>query len=160
MKKIINKLEKGAALYFVVIAVLMILSVVVGISNIVFIQHMMIRDIGDSVSAFYTADTGIERAGIEWKSLASQAKLDPLSDPKIRKIVTRENYHVCGNGETVGDANSDKDCRRFKYSYTVQGRFSDATQNATLNFLYIISIGDVSAAETGRRVKRAIMLMF
>lgn len=143
MKKIINKFQKGAALYFVVIAVLMILSVVVGISNIVFIQHMMIRDIGESVTAFYLADTGIERAGIQWYKMDSNLE-GIKATPEVQA-----NLHVCSGTE---DSSPDA-CARYRYNY-------DVKYDVPRDFYYILSKGDASAAEGGRKVKRAIMLMF
>ena len=144
MKKIINKLEKGAALYFVVIAVLMILSVVVGISNIVYIQHMMIRDIGESVTAFYLADTGIERAGIQWYKMDSNLDLIKTTPE------TQGNLLVCSGTEDSDHSQ----CARYRYNYEVK------YQGGSSDYYYILSKGDASVAESGRKVRRAIMLMF
>ena len=55
-----NKLQKGVSLYLAVIIMLILLAIALGVSTILIGQIKTIRGMGNSVSAFYAADTGIE----------------------------------------------------------------------------------------------------
>lgn len=52
--------QKGVSLYLALLIMAVLLSIGLGISSILFGQIKIIRGIGDSVVAFYAADTGIE----------------------------------------------------------------------------------------------------
>ncbi|OGF61994.1 hypothetical protein A2662_03040 [Candidatus Giovannonibacteria bacterium RIFCSPHIGHO2_01_FULL_45_33] len=54
--------QKGVILFLAVIIMAILLSIGLGISVILIGQIRMVRDIGNSVIAFYAADTGIEKA--------------------------------------------------------------------------------------------------
>jgi len=53
--------QKGVSLYIAFMIMMSLLAIAFGISAILFSQMKMIRGIGDSVIAFYAADTGIEK---------------------------------------------------------------------------------------------------
>lgn len=55
------KCERGVALYFVVLIMGILLSIGLAISVIALGQIKMVKGMGDSVIAFYAADTGIEK---------------------------------------------------------------------------------------------------
>jgi len=55
-------LEKGASLYLAFMMMTVLLVIAFGMSAILFGQMKIIGGMGDSVIAFYAADTGIERA--------------------------------------------------------------------------------------------------
>lgn len=54
------KSNRGVSLYLALLIMTVLLSIGFGISAILFSQIKIIRGIGDSVVAFYAADTGIE----------------------------------------------------------------------------------------------------
>lgn len=54
--------QSGFALYFAIIIMSILLAVVFSISTITLAQIRSIRRMGDSIIAFYAADTGAERA--------------------------------------------------------------------------------------------------
>jgi Tfp pilus assembly protein PilX len=54
--------QKGVSLYLALLIMAVILSIGLGVSAILLGQIKVIRGMGDSVVAFYAADTGIERA--------------------------------------------------------------------------------------------------
>ena len=54
------KCERGVSLYLALLVMAILLSIGLGMSAISFGQIKIIRGIGDSVVAFYAADTGIE----------------------------------------------------------------------------------------------------
>jgi hypothetical protein len=65
----INKLStnRGASLYLALIILSILMAIVFGLSSITFVQIKIIKGIGDSIIAFYGADTGIERVLYEGK---------------------------------------------------------------------------------------------
>lgn len=54
--------QKGASLYFALDILSILMAIVVALSTIIIIQLKTIKEAGDSVVAFYAADTGIEKA--------------------------------------------------------------------------------------------------
>jgi len=60
MLKCLNT-QKGVAIYLAIVVMFVLLSIGVGLSTILVGQIRTIAGIGDSVVAFYAADTGIER---------------------------------------------------------------------------------------------------
>ncbi len=56
-----NLKEKGISLYLAVVIMSILIAVISGIGTILFYQMNILKDMGDSVVAFYAADTGIER---------------------------------------------------------------------------------------------------
>lgn len=54
------KSEKGVSLYFAFMIMTILLAVALGISSILIGQIKMVREMGNSVIAFYAADAGIE----------------------------------------------------------------------------------------------------
>lgn len=54
--------EKGVALYLTILIMSVLLGVGLGISTLLIRQIRMIKGVGDSVVAFYAADSGIEKA--------------------------------------------------------------------------------------------------
>ena len=53
--------QKGVSLYFSIIILSILLAIVLGLGTILIGQTRMIKGMGDSVAAFYGADTGVER---------------------------------------------------------------------------------------------------
>lgn len=58
MKK---NLQKGITLYLVIVLLAVVLSIVLGISSLLITQIKIIGGMGDSVVAFYAAETGAEK---------------------------------------------------------------------------------------------------
>lgn len=65
-----NKNEQGISLFFTLIIMSVLLSISLGVSAIFWQQVQILKDTGNSVIAFYAADTGIERALREGTSTA------------------------------------------------------------------------------------------
>lgn len=53
--------QKGASIYLSVLILAIVLSMVLGLTTILIGQMKMIRGMGNSVVAFYAADTGVEK---------------------------------------------------------------------------------------------------
>lgn len=58
---IINNSQKALSLYLAVIIMAILLSLALGVAAILFGQMKIMEGMGDSVMAFYAANTGIER---------------------------------------------------------------------------------------------------
>ena len=65
------KSNRGVALYLALLIMAVLLSIGLALSVILMGQIRMIRGIGDSVIAFYAADTGIEKALLMRQGLVS-----------------------------------------------------------------------------------------
>lgn len=61
MTKIQNSKQKGVSIYLTLMIMAILMAISLGISALLLGQMEMIRRMGDSVIAFYAADTGIER---------------------------------------------------------------------------------------------------
>ncbi len=61
-----NKKQKGSALYFTIIIMGVLFILGLSSTNMFISQLRMIEDIGESVTAFYAADTGIEEILYSW----------------------------------------------------------------------------------------------
>jgi hypothetical protein len=66
------RFHKGLSSYLAVLITAILLSLAMGTASIVLGGIKMTRGIGDSVTAFYAADTGIERSLYEGKSVFDQ----------------------------------------------------------------------------------------
>ena len=53
--------QRGVSLYLAVVILAILLPVAIGLSSIVIFQFKMTRELGNSVVAFYAADSGLER---------------------------------------------------------------------------------------------------
>jgi len=53
--------DKGVSLYLTMMIMSVLLALALGVSAILYIQIKVTKGMGDSVPAFYAADTGIER---------------------------------------------------------------------------------------------------
>jgi len=81
--------SKGAALYFSLIIMAIFLALSLGISAIFINQINLIKEIGDSVLAFFAADTGIEDAMYRY-----YIKNQPLSFTIDNQEIGQSSYSV------------------------------------------------------------------
>ena len=65
-KRLINQ-EKGISLIYVVFIMAILFSIAFGISRILITQVKTLRTAGQSVVAFYAADSGIEEVLMNWQ---------------------------------------------------------------------------------------------
>ena len=81
------KKEKGAVLFISVIILTIFLAIVFGLSTILVGQIRIIGGMGDSVVAFYAADSGIER-------LLLNRETPPLGVSPVRNLPNGASYQV------------------------------------------------------------------
>ncbi len=60
--KLNKKREEGVSLYLAIIIMSILLAIVLGVSAILYSQLKITSEVGNSVIAFYAADSGIEQA--------------------------------------------------------------------------------------------------
>lgn len=128
-----KKFQKGVSLYFVVITVMIMLSSIVVLSNILYIRTKMIKDAGDSVTAFYAADSGIEK----FLYLKGKGWALPPFDPP-----TQANYYLM-EGSNLYDQSQNPQYG-YKESYTYLGGPSART---------LVSVGKYAKIKRGIIVK-------
>ncbi len=106
-----NNLEKGVAIYLVVIIISTLAAVSLNVASIIIGGSKMISHAGDSVKAFYAADTGIEHALYNAKSsTCSTVNSNVGSDTKYAYTVTVSNPDTCEittNMTSVGEYKPD-----------------------------------------------------
>jgi len=77
--KIKNQKSKGVALYLALMIMTVLLALALGVSAILFGQMKMMREMENSVLAFYAADTGIE--GILYQDKCCRQPICSTSSP-------------------------------------------------------------------------------
>jgi len=125
--------QKGVSLYFSIVILSILLAIVLGLAAILVGQTKMIKGMGDSVGAFYGADTGIEIVLYEDK-LCRQTGCDGLTWPCVDTA-------NCDEGRSGGSAT---------------GSVGPATYQATFDngATVIDSIGIYSGTRRAIRVSR------
>ena len=119
MKKKIKNYNKGVSLLFTILILAIVLAISLGISTILLQEIKISRGIGDSVVAFYAADTGIERATMnrEEPSNFEECFTSPYNDIYYKVEVTAgadcqaDNYCI----QSVGIYKKTKRAIEFKY---------------------------------------------
>jgi len=56
-----SQTQKGVSIYFSLMIMIILLAIVLGVSTILISQQKSIKGMGNSVIAFYAADTGVEK---------------------------------------------------------------------------------------------------
>lgn len=93
--------QRGASLYLALLIIGILLAVILGLSTLSFLQLKMIREMGDSVSAFYAADTGIERELYDNNPVGTppyEVVLDPIENRKYRIEILASEEGDCPQG--------------------------------------------------------------
>ncbi len=98
--------EKGVSLYFSIVIMAILLALALGISTISLGQIKIMKEISDSVVAFYAADTGIEEAMYKY-----WVQGIPLSAPYASSTIGSASYSV--NAYNAGDP----ECPASNYNY-------------------------------------------
>lgn len=93
--------QKGVSLYLALLIMAVLLSIGLGISAILFGQIKIIRGIGDSIVAFYAADTGIEE--VLYRGAAVSGNLENGASYSTRVLApgpdcTATNYCIISKG--------------------------------------------------------------
>lgn len=118
--------ERGLALYLTIMVMALILVIALGTAGLLVSQIRMVRDMGDSVLAFYATETGIEKALYR----LSQGDLCPP---------------ICQWQETLSNGAS--------YTATFENRNEEGCPATVLNYC-LKSIGVYNSIRRGIRVAR------
>jgi len=123
------KLQKGVSLYFSIIILSILLAIVLGLGAILIGQTRMIKGMGDSVTAFYGADTGVERILYEDK-LCRQTGCDGLTWSCVVGCEGRSGGSV---SDSVGQATYQVTFDDGATSITSKGRYSGTWRAIQVN---------------------------
>lgn len=110
--------KRGVSLYLSIMIMGILLAIALGVSTILFGQIRMIKGMGDSVMAFYAADTGIERA--LYDGAFPQANYSGSLDSSSYKVSV---YQPSG-GEAEGIP-EDPDCTASYFCIKSVGKFNE-----------------------------------
>jgi hypothetical protein len=81
--------EKGISLLYVIFITGILLSIAFGINRILINQVKMLSSVGQSVVAFYAADSGIERILVDWQGEPSEIQ-GTLSNSASYQIIIKQ----------------------------------------------------------------------
>ncbi len=116
-----NKFKKGVSLYFVVITILLMFSSVLVLGNIIYVRIKMIKDKGDSVTAFFAADSGVQRYLYYKQTDSERSETDEKIFPEDRALWPdlingeRSCFDMAGNGFTPVKWADAQHCYRVRY---------------------------------------------
>jgi hypothetical protein len=131
--------NRGVSLYLAVVLMTMLLTLVLGVSTILFRQLQTIRGMEDSVVALYAADSGVERVLMDIVA----SRIDPLDEYadgldngasyKVEVVCCQVGVGNCawGAGLNCPLANSDLNCPGYFYCISSKGLYgppSDLTK--------------------------------
>jgi len=171
----ISNSEKGVSLIITFFVLVIILAVVLSISIILYSEIKIIRNIGDSVVAFYAADSGVEktlyydRYGAPEGATGGKRGVCVICDYEICSqppISLSEDVSVdgcdpmaCENCE-VSFSTTLSDSPKKTYSVTAVVKQETSPDNPSIKFSYlsIYSTGSYASATGANEVKRAIQL--
>lgn len=97
MSNINLKNESGVSLYLTLIVMVTVLGIALGLSAILFSQIRVIRGMGNSVVAFYAADTGIEKVLMDRDDPSSLRELDDYSETLDNNATYKINVYPSDN---------------------------------------------------------------
>lgn len=95
-----NQQQKGASLYLALIMVTVMLSIALGLSSIFISQTKTIKQMGNSVIAFYAADAGIEKVLLNRVNPASIPETALSNGATYQVTVTQSGTGDCLSGNT------------------------------------------------------------
>ena len=165
--------EKGVSLIITFFILVIVLAVVLSISVILYSEIKIIRNIGDSVVAFYAADAGVE------KTLYYDRKVVPDGATGSKRGVCNL-CNSCPNTECLDcdvpvtdgcNATNCENCiitfnttlsaspkKTYSVTATVRQMFSPDNPSVIFSELTIDSTGSYASATNAKEVKRAIEL--
>jgi hypothetical protein len=104
----IAKGQKGVSLYLAFIIMTILLAMALGLGTIFIGQTKMIKEMGNSVIAFYAADTGIEKILVD--------RVSPLDIP-LTPLSNGATYEVTVTAGGTGDCSAANFCIKSVGTY-------------------------------------------
>jgi len=112
------KCQRGVSLYLAIMVMIILLAVALGLSSIFIGQSRIIKEMGNSVIAFYAADAGIE------KILRNRDNPSDISEITLDNGAT---YQVFVTEAGVGDCTADNFCIKSVGKYKKTRRAIEVT---------------------------------
>lgn len=126
-----NKKEKGISLYLIIVSMLLVLSLTISLASLVVIRFRSVRYLGDSVIAFYVADSGVERDLYEINTSVAQGEISGrlsswqnVSASYSVETKCRLDYTKCN--DFCSTCEGSDDCTAPRYCIKSQGSFQKA----------------------------------
>jgi len=73
---LLNKKEKGISLYLIIVSLLIVLSLTVSLASLILIRFRTVRNLANSVVAFYAADSGVEKELYDINTSSAQGEME------------------------------------------------------------------------------------
>jgi len=118
MKKINTKKRKGSALYFTILLLSMVIGISFSLNSILLSQIQVTRGTGNSVLAFYAADTGIEKV--------LNNRSNPSPEPGT--LANGASYTI-----TIKDS-GDPGCNADNYCIISRGTYQETTRAVRVTY--------------------------
>ena len=115
-----RNLQRGASLYLAILVLTVLMTVAFGIGAVLFTQVALLGGIGDSVAAFYAAETGLEKILYDDKqgiNIVTQCANPAICIGNLSNGATYEVIVTSGGG-----------CAGFFYCVDTEGKFEQATR--------------------------------
>lgn len=95
--------QKGSSLLFTILIMSFVMGISFGVSYILFQEIKMSKDIGDSVVAFYAAESGIEKLMMNQANPSGSAEcfVNPYSDVCYETMVYAPGDAGCPSGQNL-----------------------------------------------------------
>lgn len=104
--------QKGSSLLFTILITSFIMSISFGVSYILFQEIKMTRDMGNSVVAFYAAETGIEKAMMSQYEPSDFAECLTLSNESVCYDVKNQTSNCSSENYCLTSTGSYKNTKR------------------------------------------------
>lgn len=123
---------KAVSLYLSLMVLSILLAIFLGLSSLLFGQIKMFGAVGESVIAFYAADTGIERNLFAVKG--SYTNIPVFAGGAVFTVVTTCNpaYTYCTN--YCPDCSFDSSCSAPRFCMTSNGQFYETKRAIFVKF--------------------------
>ncbi|MFC1663739.1 hypothetical protein ACFL0A_01290 [Patescibacteria group bacterium] len=106
------KNQKGISLYLALMIMTILLTIALGISALLFSQIKIIREMGNSVIAFYAAETGIERTLMERENPSDVSETVLDNGAKYRATVIPAGANCSANNFCIQSVGEYKETKR------------------------------------------------
>lgn len=127
--------NKGSALLYTVLLLSLLLTVIFGLSTVISLQFGIMKDVGNSVVAFYAADAGIERLLNAVIAQNESLTINPIDGSISGNPFSLNNggsysiYIKCKAGGTTGEcmgAPADASCSATNFCITSSGSYKNS----------------------------------
>jgi len=122
--------NKGSSLYFALAILAVVFGISLGLSAMLISQIRMTREMGDSVVAFYAADTGIEHALKTIRIDGELGKMEELGEIEVPINGEKATYQV----EVSDPGDPEKNCEAENLCIKSVGKYRNVKRAIEIDF--------------------------